>query len=742
MSGKLQFGVYELDRDALELRKQGVPIRLQEQPLRVLATLLERPGEIVTREELRARIWGDTFVDFEQSLNKSVNRLREALNDDAGQPRYVETVPRRGYRFIAPVTAPVPVARPSTAPGSVSDAGPASPRPAGVHIGLIAILTAGVLLAIAILAIIWAKWPGNSKPSETTHIASAAFCCSTLSRDGKLLAYVSGAGNGVIHIWVQQTAGGQALRVTSGPDGETSPDFSPDGTHIAFLSGNGGIYIVPTLSGEPKLLTTKPALLEEIGFPTFSPGGDRILYKENDKAMTVSVNGGKPVSLGLNRDLVVRSRPFWSPDGDAILFRGVSRQQPDKPEELWIVPIDRGEPRSVSLPGVERDDMGSWKALACVRSNSGGQWIIYSVFKGERWKIFRVRASSQGQIDSKPEELAYGTSLIGVGWASVSDDGKLVYTIGKGASPIYEIPTGGNDPKPGPPLQLPLAEGGIYFSPSLSHDGRWMAYDATLTGKPNMIVLRDLASDVDHVMDEVGRRSHGETTISPDGSKVAFERDCKNDLPCSFIMAVAGGEPDQICESCTPRGFSSNGSIVLVQNYNRDGKPPHTIAAIDLTSRTERNFLRASQGSVYHAFFSWDDRWVVFREQQYPELDKPKILIAPVRNGVAGNEAEWIAVTDGKYNDDKPQFSPDGNVLYFTSDRDGYFCIWALRLDPATKRPVGGPFPYEHFHSSAQRPQGPLIPAHGGDIDLSVARDKMMINLPEYTADIWMMQVP
>jgi DNA-binding winged helix-turn-helix (wHTH) protein len=103
MPGKIRFGVYELDRDAMELRKHGAPIRLQEQPFRVLAMLAERPGEIITREQLQERIWGDTFVDFDQSLNKAVNRVREALNDDAGTPQYVETVPRRGYRFIAPV---------------------------------------------------------------------------------------------------------------------------------------------------------------------------------------------------------------------------------------------------------------------------------------------------------------------------------------------------------------------------------------------------------------------------------------------------------------------------------------------------------------------------------------------------------------------------------------------------------------------------------------------------------------
>src|SRR3984885_1597082 len=99
----IRFGAYELDQDAMELRKDGAPIRLQEQPFRVLALLAERPGKIVTRDELREQIWGNTFVDFDQSLNKAINRVREALNDNAATPEYVETIPRRGYRFIAPV---------------------------------------------------------------------------------------------------------------------------------------------------------------------------------------------------------------------------------------------------------------------------------------------------------------------------------------------------------------------------------------------------------------------------------------------------------------------------------------------------------------------------------------------------------------------------------------------------------------------------------------------------------------
>ena len=100
----LRFGVFEVDLAAGELRKSGIRIRLQEQPFQVLAFLLERPGDVVTREELRQKLWpADTFVDFDHSLNTAVNKLREALGDSASSPRYVETLARRGYRFLAPI---------------------------------------------------------------------------------------------------------------------------------------------------------------------------------------------------------------------------------------------------------------------------------------------------------------------------------------------------------------------------------------------------------------------------------------------------------------------------------------------------------------------------------------------------------------------------------------------------------------------------------------------------------------
>jgi TolB-like protein/DNA-binding winged helix-turn-helix (wHTH) protein/tetratricopeptide (TPR) repeat protein len=163
---RLRFGVFEVDLRAGELRKRGVKLRLQEQPFQVLALLLERPGETVTREELRNRLWAaETFVDFDHGVNKAVNRIRDALGDSATSPRFVETVARRGYRFIADVAVveEASIARPETAtrdlvPPNIQPVAPVPGRPyAGDRRRSYLWRIAGVALTLAsILAVVWA----------------------------------------------------------------------------------------------------------------------------------------------------------------------------------------------------------------------------------------------------------------------------------------------------------------------------------------------------------------------------------------------------------------------------------------------------------------------------------------------------------------------------------------------------------------------------------------------------------
>jgi DNA-binding winged helix-turn-helix (wHTH) protein len=127
VSRVLRFGVFEVDLRSGELRRQGLRLRLPDQSFQVLTLLLEHPGELVSREELREKLWpADTFVDFDHGLNAAVNRLREALGDSADSPRFVETLPRRGYRFIGPIE--------SEEPAKAETATLAAPRQADTHV--------------------------------------------------------------------------------------------------------------------------------------------------------------------------------------------------------------------------------------------------------------------------------------------------------------------------------------------------------------------------------------------------------------------------------------------------------------------------------------------------------------------------------------------------------------------------------------------------------------------------------
>jgi DNA-binding winged helix-turn-helix (wHTH) protein len=130
-----RFSVFELDLRTGELRKNGMRLRLQEQPFQVLAMLLERPGDLITRDDLRQKLWpADTFVDFDHGLNTAVNKLREVLADSAASPRYIETLPKRGYRFVYPVdstarpTAPAPATQPAVTEPAPNEALPRPPR--------------------------------------------------------------------------------------------------------------------------------------------------------------------------------------------------------------------------------------------------------------------------------------------------------------------------------------------------------------------------------------------------------------------------------------------------------------------------------------------------------------------------------------------------------------------------------------------------------------------------------------
>jgi TolB-like protein/DNA-binding winged helix-turn-helix (wHTH) protein/Flp pilus assembly protein TadD len=201
-----RFGDFAFEPSSGELHKHGLKVRLQEQPFQILMLLLARPGEVVTREQVRRALWpADTFVDFDAGLNSAIKRLRDALDDSAEEPRFVETLPRRGYRFIAPVEAP-PVPAPEPAPIQ------APPKPGRSRLSGAAIASAAVAVLLAVLALVVTRDRSRgdrSGPVPITSIAVLPF--ENLSGDREQDYFVDGMTDAIITNLAQV----RALRVIS-----------------------------------------------------------------------------------------------------------------------------------------------------------------------------------------------------------------------------------------------------------------------------------------------------------------------------------------------------------------------------------------------------------------------------------------------------------------------------------------------------------------------------------------------
>jgi roadblock/LC7 domain-containing protein len=195
----------------------------------VLAILLERPGEVVTREELQKRLWPDTFVDVDHNLNTAINKIREVLGDSAESPRFVETLPRRGYRFIAAVE------------GSRQEARAPWVRRTAILFGTLVLLTAAGLFVYKRLQ---SHAPSGQRALTRLTFDDGLQSGPTWSPDGRFIAYSSNRG-GNFNVWVQQVSGGDPVQVTKVPGYNWQPEWSPDGKYIAYRGedGDGGLFI-------------------------------------------------------------------------------------------------------------------------------------------------------------------------------------------------------------------------------------------------------------------------------------------------------------------------------------------------------------------------------------------------------------------------------------------------------------------------------------------------------------------
>jgi eukaryotic-like serine/threonine-protein kinase len=225
-----------------------------------------------------------------------------------------------------------------------------------------------------------------------------------------------------------------------------------------------------------------------------------------------------------------------------------------------------------------------------------------------------------------------------------------------------------------------------------------------------------------------GTASESMVQLSPDGSLLAYTSDAENGT--GLVVPVRGGSTDQFCANCTSTyDLSPDNQTVLYRKGD-------SIRAFNLVSRRETLFMQSPNFHVYQHKLSLDGHWVTF-ETVHQRLSR--IFVAALRdNETPAPESEWIPVTGDEGWADKPRWSPDGNVVYFISNRDGFFCLWAQRVAADSKRPVGPPLAMAHFHGSRSSMDnvGP-----GGAMAISVARDKIAFNLGELTGNLWVTNV-
>ena len=255
----VRFGLFELDLRAAQLTRNGIKIRLPQQPLQLLSVLIESPGEIVTRERLRQRLWpSDVFIDFDHGLNKSIQKLRDALGDSADSPRYIETIPRVGYRFIAPVRngtrPPEPEADieiPPPAPVSPDPSGPSAV--AGDPGSRWPLFTAGALAlcaAIGIAVYFYSRvHPAVVKYTQLTDFTDSV-TTPALSPDGHILAFIRGDSSFMSagQIYVKMLPDGEARPLTNDARIKYNLAFSPDGSQIAYTVLESPVFATYTVS--------------------------------------------------------------------------------------------------------------------------------------------------------------------------------------------------------------------------------------------------------------------------------------------------------------------------------------------------------------------------------------------------------------------------------------------------------------------------------------------------------------
>jgi Tol biopolymer transport system component/DNA-binding winged helix-turn-helix (wHTH) protein len=644
---RIAFDRFEVDLRSGELRKNGRRLRLQAQPFQLLVLLLERPGEVVTREDICRQLWqADTFVDFDHSLGTAINKIREALGDSADNPKYIETHPKRGYRFIGRISLepPAVMAVPDTQEPVLV------PAPKGWtgrkwHLGLVVIVVVG---AAAVVFVWLSRKPNPFQPMTIAPFTSYAGLetAPSFSPDGSRVAFSwdngtsNRSGRPGYDLYVKAIGSETVLRLTNHPSDWISSTWSPDGTQIAFhrlAINDNGIYVVPALGGpERKLVAT------------------HIPY---DLAAPLS----------------------WSPDGKSIAYSDTENGGPDN--RSFLLNVETLESRELPHDPSCRHDgnltfshSGQELAMICVHNTTSYEYLVTDLqgkskrslitlhafltaplWTGEDKSLIFAEATAKGdefdEVRVRDGEV-HRLSVIAGNWPAISRDGrKLAFSVSDNHVNIWRKDL--QHPE-APPVQVYISTR-LQNNGQYSPDGNHVAFGSARSGTWSVWLADTDGSNLVQISHE---GLAGYPRWSPDSQKIAFEMKEPSGHFAVYTVDLSDRVPHKLKTNVREANrpfWSHDGKWIYFRGFEGVGRQLYRCpsdgghATLLAASQDLRTPIESSDGKVLYFPWRFGDIMMLALDrpdttpQQVPEM--PKI----------SDEARWALMPDGIY------FSPQDN---------------------------------------------------------------------------------
>ena len=649
-----RFGLFEADPARNTLTRSGSQIRIQDQPFRVLIHLLEKAGETVPREELRHLLWSDdTFVDFDASLNVILKKLRTILRDDSENPRFIETVPRRGYRFIAPVT--VVDSDSDSVQGGLNDlslrpnvpvgsnyAADARRRwwPRAIQFAAVAALAISVTLAV----IKWKQVPIASAPVVHSNILpppNTSFVPSSpaLARDGRTLAFVAKGSNGSrALLWVQDLGSGTAHSL-AGTEDAALPFWSPDGHHIGFFA-RGKLWRIDAEGGPPQMLSDAPlgrgGAWNQDGLILFAPD-------LNGPLQEISGAGGAPRAvspLSSQSDLAHAWWPQFLPDGKHFIYWSHSN-------------------KSAEVDGIYVGQLRSTERRLLVATESSGLYadgnLLYlhdQALLARRFDLNHLTLSGVSKLLAQGIGIQGGMHLADF---TASQNSLLAYLAGR-ANQGWPMVMYDRSGKPEAPI---FPERNIYLDPRFSPDGKRLAVSIA---RPDNLLGELWVIDL-----HAGTRTRltfqsndaKYPVWSPDEKTIYFSASNGPDrLPHIYARLSSGaGNESAVLETAgvseIPMDISKDGRD-LVYARHENGKNWEIWKLSLLQNGKPLPLLQHPSGNLTEPALSRDEKWVAYSSDESGHFE--------VYISALAGRGQWQVSLGGGTD---PAWAPNGKRLFF-----------------------------------------------------------------------------